>query len=52
MSKLDELNNQGFTTFKKAFPIEMADEVIKDYYSNISIWAKISRGLGKLMVVI
>ena len=40
MTKLDELNNQGFTIFKKAFPIEMADEVIKDYYSNISIWGE------------
>lgn len=40
MNKLDQLNKQGFTILKNAFPKEMADEVIKDYYLNISNWGE------------
>tara|TARA_S200000501_G_scaffold211799_1_gene199019 strand:+ start:654 stop:1601 length:948 start_codon:yes stop_codon:yes gene_type:complete len=38
MYKLDQLNKQGFTILKNAFPKEMADQVKNEYKKSIKNW--------------
>ena len=38
MLKLNQLNDQGFTILKNAFPEEMADKVINEYKQSIYNW--------------